>query len=145
MNKWAEDTRHERKRLGLTLDQCARHIGCSVPRYSAIERGIDLPTQQEVAQIARYFRQCGGVASDSGKPAIITEATTDEVAGWTLERWSTICPETVALLTPEQYHGLRECVLFGIRTAVEMDRDGRLEYSECDKQALPAATAQEQC
>lgn len=67
------------------------------------------------------------------KPAIITEATTDEVAGWTLERWIVLYPEMVLRLTPDEYHGLRESVLFGIRTAVEMDRDGRLDYFEGDK------------
>lgn len=63
------------------------------------------------------------------KPAIVTEATTDQMAGWTVERWYMFYPDMAVRLSGDEYHALREAILMHIRIAVEMDRDGRLDYS----------------
>ena len=63
------------------------------------------------------------------RPAIQTEATTDEIAGRTIERWYLLCSDVITRIDENEYHALREAILMHIRIAVEIDRDGRLDYS----------------
>lgn len=59
--QWSDSVRHERKRLEITIGQCAELLGCSVPHYSALERGLEQPTEREKSQLAWYFRRMAEV------------------------------------------------------------------------------------
>lgn len=59
LNEWADTTRHERKRLGLTIGQCAELLKCDAAHYSGLERGIEAPTDSERSQLAWFFRRYG--------------------------------------------------------------------------------------
>lgn len=54
---WSDATRHERKRLEITIGQCADLLGCSASHYSALELGRARPTDSEKSQLAWYFRR----------------------------------------------------------------------------------------
>lgn len=60
---WADETRHERKRLGITIGQCAELLGCDAAHYSALERGLMPPTDSEKSQLAWYFKRYAEVAA----------------------------------------------------------------------------------
>jgi hypothetical protein len=64
--RWADTTRHERKRLKITLGQCAELLSCSVPHYSALERGLEQPTDSERSQLAWYFKRHAEIVVPTG-------------------------------------------------------------------------------
>jgi hypothetical protein len=63
MSDWADETRLERKRLGITIGKCAELLECSPAHYSALERGLEQPTPRESSQLAWYFKRYAEVAA----------------------------------------------------------------------------------
>lgn len=57
MSDWADEILRERKRLGITIDQCAWLLQCSPMHYSALEHGKTEPSPREVSSLAWYFKR----------------------------------------------------------------------------------------